>query len=168
MAEALRLELGPELSVEWELEALMRAADAADPSAPAAWRLEADWSALDSLRLISCAVGDEAVAIVVARPVEASRHDRDLIAGVRIRPAGVDAAEDVFLSTEYDAEGQVRRIGVELWLASGAAARVAADRSGDGATSRLDGLEREGCPMRFRLDGVAGAGLHELVRPVEA
>lgn len=165
MPEVVRLELGPGLRVEWELATLMRAADSADPSGPTGWSAEVEWSGLESLRLISCAAGEEAMAIAVARPRGAEHHDADLLAGVRAGAAGVEGAEEVLLSTEYDPDGQVRRIGVELWLAGGSATRVAADRSGEGVASSLEGLVREATPMSFRLGGAGGAGLHELIHP---
>ncbi len=168
MSEAVLLELGPKLRIEWRLDELMRSADASDPSAPPVWSGELDLTELESLRLISGAAGDEAIAIVVARPHGSANHDEDLIAGVSAGPAGAEGADEVMLSTEYDPDGHIRRLGAELWLADGTGARIAADRSGDDAAAPFDGLSRTSTPLSFRLGGAAGSGLHELLRPNES
>jgi hypothetical protein len=165
VAEGVRLEPAPGVSVEWQPGELMRAADAADPTAAPAWSGEVDWSRFQSLRLITCAAGEQALAVVVARPTDSDRHDADAIACARLGPAGVEPVDEVLLSTEYDPEGMVRRIGLELYSPDSAGTRVAADRSGESAAVPADGLDREATPLEFRLDGVAGHGLHELVRP---
>jgi hypothetical protein len=164
VAETLRLEPAAGVSVEWEPDALMRAADTSDPEAPAAWSGEVDWSSFESLRLITCAAGDEALAVAVARPRGADRHDADAIACVRVGATGIESVADALLSTEYDPDGQVRRLGLELRSADGGGARAAADRSGKPAEGSADGLTREATPLDFRLDGIPGTGLHELVR----
>jgi hypothetical protein len=161
----LRLDVAPGVSVAWPLDGLMRAGDAADPEAEPAWSGEVDWSRFDSLRLLTCTAGDDALAMAVARPSGAERHDADLIACARVGAAGVQPVDEALVSTEYDPNGKVRRIGVELWSADGAGTRLAADRAGEVAATEAGGLAREATPLDFRLDGVPGRGLHELVRP---
>ncbi len=167
MAESLRFELGDGLAVEWELDRLMRAADAADSSAPPAWELhgEPDWERFESLRLIVGAAGEAALALAVARPASAPDHGSDGVAVALIGADGADQAEEALLSTEYDPGGHMRRLGVEVWLEGGIGMRVAADRSGDPARSIEDGLEREATPLTVRFDGERGTGIHELIRP---
>jgi hypothetical protein len=167
MAEGLRLAFAEGLAIEWPLDALMRSADAADPSAPPVWELagELDWDEVESLRLITAAVGEAALAMVVVRPAGASDHGGDGIAAAIARPNDAEGAQEAFLSSEYDEAGALRRLGVELWLSSGAGKRIAADRAGTGAESETGALRRQVTPLAVRLDGEQGRGLHELVRP---
>jgi hypothetical protein len=167
VGESLRFELGEGLAVEWRLDRLMRAADAADPAADPAWELhgEPDWARFESLRLVVGAAGESALALAVARPTGAADHGSDGIAVALIGPDGTDTADDALLSTEYDPDGRVRRLGVEVWLEGGAGMRVAADRAGEAATTIDRGLSREATPLSVRFDGERGGGVHELIRP---
>lgn len=167
MTELIRVDLGGDLAIEWERGALMRTADAADPEAPPAWALagELDWDEVESLRLLTGAVGDIALAVAVVRPAGASDHGEDAVAAALIADDEADAAEEALLSTEYDPEGTLRRLGLELWLQSGAGKRVAADRTGDAAVGVTGALSRVVTQLEVRLDGERGRGLHELIRP---
>lgn len=154
-------------TLEWEPGELLRGADRADPAGPAVWVLagRCDWTSIESLRVISASFGDTAVAIAIARPAGAAGADTDRVAGIRLAPSGPESVDEALVSTEYDSNGAVRRIGVELWPESGVARRLAADRAGEPGTTAADGLRREATPMAFRLDGEPGTGLHELIRP---
>jgi hypothetical protein len=166
VAERLRIDLGDGFAVEWELDGLMRAADSADAGAPPAWELrgDPDWERTESLRLIVGAAGDSALAVAVARPAGAPDHGSDGVAVALIGPDGADRADEALLSTEYDPEGRVRRLGIELWLEDGVGKRIAADRTGEPATGAEAGLLRETTPLAMRFDGERGGGLHELIR----
>lgn len=166
MAERVSLTVSG-ATVGWEPGELLRGADRADPAGPAAWALgkDCDWTSIESLRVISASFGDTAVAIAIARPAGAAGPDSDSVAGIRLAPVGPESLDEALVSTEYDSDGSVRRIGVELWPESGVARRLAADRAGEPGTTAADGLRREATPMAFRLDGEAGTGLHELIRP---
>lgn len=166
MADVLRLEFGAGAAVEWDLTELMHAADAADPQAPPAWRLdgEPDWERISSLRLVVGAVGEQALAAAVARPAASPDHGADGVALALVSAEGADAADEVLLSTEYDPEGEIRRLGLEVWLASGAGKRIAADRVGEATTGETGGLRRTVTPVEVRLDGERGRGLHELIQ----
>jgi len=132
---------------------------------PSAWELdsEPDWRRLDSIRLVSALFDDGRVLGVAAlRPRGARAHDED-VAVTRLIDAEGEQTEtsETLLSVEYDPAGAPRRIGLELWTEPDSSPlRVAADRAGD-ATPRGG---REAVPMRFRLDGVEGAGLYEVLR----
>jgi hypothetical protein len=169
VADRLRLELDGGGVVEWELASLMRSADAADPGAEPAWALthEPDWERIQSLRLITAAAGETALALAAARPAGATDHSTDGVALVIAGAEGADTADEALLSTEYDAEGRVRRLGIEAWLEGGAGKRIAADRSGDAASAQRGGLLREATPLAVRFDGEWGSGLHELLRPAD-
>ena len=154
--------------VEWELPALLRSADAADPKAGPSWQAgEIPWDGLESVRVIEASFDDLALAAVVVRPAGATNHHEDRIAVALVREAGPEEISEALLSTEYDPDGGVRRIGIELWpeAAGVGAQRLAADRTGDPASSTVDGASRDATPMTFRLDGKQGSGLHELLRP---
>lgn len=167
MAEVLRLGFADDLAIEWSVDALMRAADAADPAAPPVWELtgDLDWGEVDSLRLVSAAVGEMALAVVAARPAGAAGHGSDAVAAALRVPGDATGAEEALLSAEYDSDGALRRLGLELWLESGIGKRIAADRSGETVASDLGALRRTATPLAVRLDGESGSGLHELVRP---
>jgi hypothetical protein len=161
-AEAVALEIGLDgARIEWSPDALR--ALAAGGSAEPAWRLagEIDWSALESLSVVSAAFDDgRLLALVAGRPAGAEGHDAPP-RGVLVQPDGevVELAE-ALLSTEYDAEGAPSRIGLELYPELGgiplrvAADRVSPPRAGTGAGATA---------MSFRLEGANGAGLLERV-----
>lgn len=153
-------------ALEVELGELLRAADQADPAAPPHWKLSSppEWEATESLRVITAAFGETGLLIVIARPAGAGGIDEDVVAALRFGPAGPEPIEETLVSSEYDPDGALRRIGAELWPGAGIARRLAADRTGELVESADDGMRREAVAMAFRLDGTAGAGLHELVR----
>jgi hypothetical protein len=167
VAEGIRLSFGEGLAIDWSIDTLMRAADAGDPQAPPSWELAGalDWDDVEFLRLISAAVGDLALAAVVVRPAGARDHGADGVAAALVGPEGADGAEEALVSTELDHAGALRRLGMEMWLASGAGKRVAADRAGEPAAGAAGVLSREVTPLSVRLDGESGRGLHELIRP---
>jgi hypothetical protein len=133
---------------------------------PSPWELhsEPNWPRVDSLRLVSALFEDgTTLGVVVARPRGARAHDED-VAVTRLVDAEGEQTEtsEALLSVEYDANGAPRRIGLELWTEPDSTpVRVAADRAGEAAPRD----DRESVPMRFRLDGVNGSGLYEVVRP---
>jgi hypothetical protein len=170
VSDLVRISPQGEVAVEWELRALLRGADAPDPSAPPAWRI-ADESVLQelaSLRVIAASFGETALAAVVARPAGPVNPDDDRIAVALVDETGSpEEIPEALLSSEYDPSGRVRRIGIELWpeAAGVGARRLAADRNGEPESGAIDGATREATPMAFRLDGRHGTGLHELLRP---
>jgi hypothetical protein len=141
-----------------------------DDAAASPWNLdgEPDWERLDGVRLVSARFEDgRALALAAARPRGAKGHDEDQVVAKLVGPDGEETPiDEALLSVEYDPDGEVRRLGVELWTESGSPPlRVAADRDAEvdpGAPSA-----RHAVPMTFRLDGGHGVGLHELLRPVE-
>ena len=144
-----------------------RAADDGNGAAPSSpWELEAepDWRRLDSIRLVSALFDDGgALGLVALRPRGARGHDEDVVEARLADAEGEQATtSEALVSVEYDADGAPRRLGIELWTdPDSSPLRVAADRAGE-AGSRSDG---ESVPMRFRLDGISGLGLYEVLRP---
>jgi hypothetical protein len=160
--ETISVELGGEVRLVWDL-GLLAQAGTGDQSP---WRLEGelDWGRFESLRVVSAALGDEKIVLAAVRPVGAEGHDEDGVIAARLLPdADVETAADALLSLEYDGAGALRRIGMELWRGDGAPLRVAADRTAEPATATEEGLQRESTPLRVRVDGREGAGVHDLV-----
>jgi hypothetical protein len=150
------------LELAWDRSAAESLAAAESP-----WRIEGelDWPATEGLRLVSAVFEDgRALALAALRPHGAPGHDRDSTA-YRLEESGepVDLV-DALLSTEYDADGLPRRIGIELWAeAESPPLRVAADREG-GVDVGGHGIRREVARMSFRLEGAGGTGTYELLR----
>lgn len=160
--EALAIELPGGVELTWEIDA---PGEPASGHAPA-WRLdgELDWSQFESLRVISLAIGDDTLALTALRPAGSEGHDTDAVAAARLRPEEpVEVADEALFSLEYDSEGSLRRIGIELWTGEGGPLRIAADRSGAAEVGELDGGRRESTPLVARLDGRDGPGVHDLV-----
>jgi hypothetical protein len=132
---------------------------------PSPWELDSEpsWRRIDSIRLVSALFDDGgALGVAVLRPQGARGHDED-VAATRLIDAEGEPTEisEALLSVEYDPAGAPRRVGLELWTdPDSSPLRVAADRAGE--TAPRGG--REAVPMRFRLDGVEGAGLYEVLR----
>jgi hypothetical protein len=163
-AEAIALVLEPDgPRVEWSPENLRALANAGDPSARA-WRLESepDWSAIESLRLVSAAFEDgRLLALVAAQPAGAEGHGEARVRAVLVEPEGeVIELADATLSVQYDARGAPSRIGLELYADPEAVPlRVAADRRDEAG----EGGGGEATAMTFRMEGAEGSGLFELV-----
>jgi hypothetical protein len=67
------------------------------------------------------------------------------------------------LSTEYDAAGQPRRVGLELYPGEdGLALRIAADVTA-ATTSASGGVERVAAALAVRSPGGEGAGVFDLL-----
>jgi hypothetical protein len=133
---------------------------------PSPWELESepDWRRIDSIRLVSALFDDGgALGVAAIRPHGARAHDEDAAATRLIDAEGEQTGiSESLLSVEYDADGTPRRIGLELWTESDSAPlRVAGNRAGEAAPR----AGRESVPMRFRLGGVDGTGLYEVLRP---
>jgi hypothetical protein len=163
------LEGGERLRLTWDrgiAESLAGGGPAGQARSP--WRGAdgVDWEGVEALRLVSAVFEDgRTLAVAALRPRGAPGHDADSV-GHHFVEAGepVDLV-DALLSTEYDADGLPRRIGLELWAEDDTPpARVAADRKGEAEVSG-DGVRREVALMSFRLEGTGGIGLYEVLRP---
>jgi len=170
MRSALRFEAA-DGSVIVELDADGLAALAAGESAGSPWRLASapDWGRFDSLRLLAASFGNGSIAALTAlRPAGADGHDADQVAAVLVdRGETVKSAHEALLSTEVDADGRVRRIGLEIWTSEDPPPRrLAADRA-HSSDAGDDGVERETVLMDARLDGEGGTALFEVLRPAE-
>ncbi len=158
------------LRVVWDPTSMSdRAPDAPGDGAGSAWRAESglDWERAEALLLVSALFEDgQALALASLRPRGAGGHDHDQVLQ-RLESSGEPVAvTETLLSTEYDADGHLRRIGIELWIdPSSPPLRVAADRRGEAEVEvEEDGVCREAVAMSFHMDGATGAGSCELLR----
>ena len=139
-----------------------------EDAVPSPWRLESepDWKRLENIRLVSAAFDDgAALGLASLRARGARGHGDDAVVARVIDADGQEkVASEALVSVEYDAEGTPRRLGLELWIdPDSPPLRVAADREGDSPIESERG--RQAIPMTFRLDGTAGSGRYEILRP---
>ena len=156
---------GRSVRLTWSREALEPAGVPGAEETPSPWSVEGevDWDEAKELRLVSAVFEDgRELAVAAIRLRGATGHDSDVLVAPVDGPAAV---REVLLSTEYDAGGLPRRLGLELWVdPEGTPRRVAADREGEVEVSG-EGIRRETTRMGFRIAGTLGSGLYEVLRP---
>jgi hypothetical protein len=175
-AEPIAIELKPGedsdvLRLTWSGEPLESGGDTdTGHSTVSPWQIdgEIDWEHAEAVRLVSATFEDgQALALVAVRQRGAAGHGNDSVASyLTVHDEPVPIAE-ALLSTEYDAEGLPRRVGVELIVDPAATPlRVAGDREGPVEIGgEGEGVRREAARMSFRLQGATGTGLYEVLRP---
>jgi hypothetical protein len=169
MPEALGLEFesptGDALSFQWLPGAFAQLDASAPPSEPV-WTLggELDWDEIGSVRVLSARLGDgRLLAVVALRPAGAEGHGDDLVVGAIGDGEAFATVDQPLLSTEYDAAGQPRRVGLELYPGEdGLALRIAADVTA-ATTSASGGVERVAAALAVRSPGGEGAGVVDLL-----
>ncbi|MGH2926473.1 MAG: hypothetical protein ACRDK1_10950 [Solirubrobacterales bacterium] len=147
------------LSASEEPASAVRSAWHADPGP--------DWERAESLLLVSAVFEDgHSLALAALRPRKAQGHDHDqLLHRLEFSGDPVEMTE-ALLSTEYDAEGHIRRIGIELWIDPEAPPlRLGGDRDGEARADRDGPARREIAAMSYQLDGAPGFGTCEMLRP---
>jgi hypothetical protein len=158
---------GRPVLLTWRREALEPAAAGAE-EIPSPWSVEGevDWDEAQELRLVSAVFEDgRELAVAAIRPRGAAGHDTESLGSHLVDKDEPVEVREVLLSTEYDAGGLARRLGLELWVdPEGPPLRVAADREGDVEVSG-EGIRRETAHMGFRVAGTTGNGLYEVLRP---
>jgi hypothetical protein len=114
--------------------------------------------------VISASFDDGALLAVAAlRPPGAAGHDADAVAAILVSPEG-EATElhHALLSTEYGPDGSARRLGLELYGdPANPPTRVVGDRVAEARRS----ARSEQTPLRLRMDGTSGTGVHDVVAP---
>lgn len=166
--ERVELELdaptGP-IGVGWDLSALRALGDAEDGTP---WTIAGDPAGAPLVRVLSAVLEDgTTLGLAAAKTGSADGHGDEEIAAFIAREDGdPQPILDARLSTEYDAGGAVRRVGLELWIEeAGPPARGAGDRDSASEVSRGP-LGGESVRLGFRLDGVPGIAVYELLRPL--
>jgi len=153
--------------IKWDPQRLRRLADAEpEYGGPPPWT-DISWGGTGLLRTIGAAFEDGTLLVVAGlRSDGASGHDEEAVRGLLAR-TGEEAANlaEVLLSTEYGPDGAVRRLGLELYEdAEAAPIRVAGDR--EGPVTEEFSADGNRMLMAFRMAGIQGTGLYELVRQV--
>jgi hypothetical protein len=151
------------LRIVWD-----RAAVAAYPDAGAthsAWRLEGDLTpAFSALRVLSAATREGGLLLLAAaRPADADGHAEEAVAALLALPDGAaEPVSEALISTEYAADGSIRRVGLELYKeGDDYPVRAAGDAAEDPAAGADPG--RRAARLEFRLDGDEGVALYEIV-----
>ena len=162
------LELREGVRVAWDEPAKLREGLAASPPS-AAWRIDGELGAERSeIRVLTGAAGAGALLLLAAaRPEPADGHDAGELRAILVSDAGqVTVIDEALVSTQYDADGQVQRVGLELYAAGDDyPLRGAGDATGVGRNVKGPvPLTREQILLAFRLDGEAGTASLEIVR----
>ena len=167
MADQVRLTPAEGISVAWDTDAV-RALVTDESREQPAWRLEGALAPVFSvLRVVSGATADGTLLLLcAARPEAAAHHDEEAVAAVLVSPESApEAVEEALISTEYAADGAIRRLGLELYKeGDDYPVRGAGDATDTGA-AEADGERRDEARLAFRLDGSVGAALYEIVHP---
>jgi len=163
------LALGPAegITVVWD-RAAVKAIAKEGVQEEATWRLEGELRpGFSALRVISGATDDGALLLLcAARPEGATHHDEEAVAALVVAPEGEpEEIEEALVSTEYTADGSIRRLGLELYKENDDYPVRAAGDATDTASTEGDGGRRDRAELAFRLDGSAGAALYEVVHP---
>jgi hypothetical protein len=111
-----------------------------------------------------------AVAVTAARPRRAKSHADEIVAGSLFASLDEDetveaiAVDETRLSTTTDAEGRVRRAGIELFLDEDDPGHRAAGAVLCGTTLDLGRLRLECSFLAWRMEGRTGVGRYEVLR----
>jgi hypothetical protein len=119
---------GERLAFGWPLERL----EAFDGSqGDTIWELEGelDWDEIETVRVLTARFDDgRCLALAAIHPVGSEGHGADAVAGVLVSDGETAALAEALMSTEYDPDGEIRRVGLELYREEdGLPLRVAAD-----------------------------------------
>jgi hypothetical protein len=167
MAEQVKLAPAEGISVAWDTDAVRALANGESRQQPV-WRLEGPLApGFSALRVVSGATADGTLLLLcAARPEAAAHHDEEAVAAVLVSPEGEsEAIEEALVSTEYAADGAIRRLGLELYKeGDDYPVRGAGDVTDTNAAS-AEAERRDVAELAFRLDGSAGAALYEIVHP---
>jgi hypothetical protein len=129
---------GERLAFDWPLDLL----DAFEGSeSDTIWALEGelDWDEIEVVRVVTARFDDgRCLALAAIHPSGAEGHGDDAIAGVLVSDGEPEALAEALMSTEYGADGEIRRIGLELYQErEGLPLRVAGDVTS--VSERVDG-----------------------------
>ncbi len=165
MADGVSLELEDGFRVAWGDPDGLRASLAA-PEPAAEWHAEGELGdGHSALRVFTGATGAGTLLLLAgARPAQAPGHDGEAFQAVLIAPSGeVTAIGEALLSTQYGANGQVERVGLELYAVDDDyPIRGAGDVRSTTASDEEAG-RRERTTLDFRLDGEPGVAILDIV-----
>ncbi|MQA73647.1 MAG: hypothetical protein GEU88_04735 [Solirubrobacterales bacterium] len=165
MSEAVALEFqapsGETVEVEWRSDRLAELEPTVGPGEPA-WRLggELDWDEVEALRAVSARLDDGRLLVLASlRPRGAAGNGEELTSGALGDDGGFQQLAETLLSVEYGADGEARRIGLELYpSADSIPVRIAGDATA-AASSHEGGVERRSTAFALRSAGAGGAAI---------
>ena len=163
MADELAVAPAEGLRIVWDRDTVAAYPEAgtADP----AWRLEGELApAFSALRVLSAATREGGLLLLAAaRPAAAEGHDEEAVAALLAPADGApEPVSEALISTEYAADGSIRRVGLELYKEDDDyPVRAAGDAAGEPAAGADAG--RRVARLEFRLDGAEGIALYEIV-----
>ena len=126
---------------------------------------------IDSVRLVYANFSPaRSLALLAVRPTRARGQDRDEMSVACLGERDGVSAFDPRLSSTYDGEGWLRRVGIELWLGEDEEAdlyslRMAGEATGVTATLEIDGAVVRAQPFACHSRGDAGVGVYLLITP---
>lgn len=128
-----------------------------------------DWERLSLSRMLTAWMAeDRALSLVAVRPARARGHADELVDCTLLEggpPAEPVPVADPRLSTAYDAEGRMRRAGLELWVGDDdAVARRGAGEVLCGTSLDLGRLQLHTSFFSWRIDGRPGVGRYDVLR----
>ena len=153
---------GERLAFDWPLDRL-QAFDGSEGDT--IWELEGelDWDEIEVVRVLTARFEDgRCLALAAIHPAGAEGHGDDAIAGVLVSDDEPEALAEALVSTEYGADGEVRRIGLELYHEhEGLPLRVAGDVTS--VSEHVDGgVVHKGIALAARA-GTPGTGLLDVL-----
>ena len=165
MPDSAVLELAPGIRVAWDdLDQTRADLSAGEPSA--SWRLEGELGAgHTAIRVLTGSAGKGTLLLLAAaRPDEADGHDAENPRAVLVSRSGeTKAIEEALVSTQYSANGQIERLGLELY-AEGDDYPVRGAGDARRATASDEGaLRHEQAWLDFRLDGEVGDAILDIL-----
>ena len=127
----------------------------------------ADWGGLELTRTLSAWLGDDrigGVALAGARPADARGHDDESVSAVLVERGEALPVADPRLSTTYDGDGHMRRVGLELWVTDDGYPLRAAGEVLCGTSLDLGTLQLDVAFLRWHAEGREGVGRYEILR----
>jgi len=132
-----------------------------------------DWDRIALARTVTAWTdAGPSAALVAVRPARARHHADEAVWGALWQAGGLLPLEESRLSTTYDADGRTRRAGLELWPVSeedeDAWPRRGAGEVVCGSSLDLGALRLDCAFFRWHLEGRAGVGRYDILRPADA
>ncbi len=168
MADELSLTPAEGLRVVWDRAAVAALVNG-DGESQAGWRLEGSLApGFSTLRVVTGATADGSLLLLcAARPEGAAHHDGEAVAAVVADPeGGMEPISEALVSTEYAADGSIRRLGLELYKPGADYPLRGAGDATRAFSSEADGERRDSAHLSFRLNGSEGVALYEIVHRV--
>jgi hypothetical protein len=126
----------------------------------------ADWSRIELTRSLAAWLEDgSSLTVSAVRPSGAESHADEATWAALLEPAGPVPVADPRISTTYDADGQQRRAGLELWVGDeDDYPRRGAGQVLCGSSVELGQLRLDCAFFAWQVDGREGVGRYDVVR----